>query len=495
MQAIPAEPRSGKGYLVEGFFLLLWLTLWLFGFPKPNGDDGFFTGAGIHLAETGRLFNPWVTGWMGYIEGVHRDKFFVQPPLYPVVLAVWVKLFGVSAATLTAFACSLGALYSIILASVARRAGASVLAASFLPLVVTGWILQRGLRPEALALGCAALGQLYFFRGGRRGYFLGGLFSSAAVIAHPFWITLVVPATLLTFVRSVPPLSRVARTLFTAMGVGAAGLALMVGLGRDVPGFFHDLIGHARLISPNTERLQIFRVHFWVGYESYVRLVVIFLFLGSLLLVARKSRSRAWCCLIGLLVSAALGLALYPAQTAIYLVILCAALPLLLTDLNTGWRHHLLFVPGGILAFWFGTQQLLQHRADREHDSWHPDPGLAPYLSAVQPEQVFFDSTTLRYAFDYRPPVGAVDYAWSWSPGESARWWSISALAPRDLWVINPNWCSQVAPDSASRGEFQIGGRVFRSIRSARAALLIVGSDLPEPPNLHFIHSPNPLTK
>src|SRR6516165_719706 len=70
--------------------------LWLMDFPKPWGDDLFFCGSALNLTNGGHFTNP-------FINWLPGQPFFFQPPVHSYVLAAWLKVFGVSAGSLTGF--------------------------------------------------------------------------------------------------------------------------------------------------------------------------------------------------------------------------------------------------------------------------------------------------------------------------------------------------------------------------------------------------------
>lgn len=487
--ACHSPPPARAGWTACGGLVLAWLALWFAEFPRPNVDDGFFVGAGAHLAATGRLANPWIAGWLGWLPDVQTEKFFLQPPLYPAALAGWIGLAGVSTASLTAFACLLGIGASLFTWLLFHRLTCSITAAWLAAAVVATWLLFRGLRSDSLAALCAVAGQYCFLRRpDSAGWFGGGLLGAAAVSTHPFWITLVVPATALQILLPRPPTPAPARLAAMAAGIGLTALALVAALGRDVTVFLHDLLAHARFVAPGSDRTGSFIRHFSVGYNLPVNLLLLAMAMVCLALNRRLGLAAT----IAWLASQALGLWLYAAQSTVFLLLLAAFVPLLLSGSHAGWRRTLHYAPALILGVFFTLHHAVQVLADRQHDARAHRPSLTAWLAAHPPGQVLFDATTLRTMFDYRPPEGSMDLAWAWSPGRPLRWWSPQQLAPRDLWVVNPVWSHGNLPTEAEAHRFVMLGRRFPSVRSSRALLLVVGSDLPAPHSLPFVRSAPP---
>lgn len=490
--SVPAR----EGFRAALVLALLWGALGFAGYPQPNVDDGFFGGAGIHLATTGSLTNPWIAGWIGYLPGVDPMKYLVQPPLHPAVMALWLHAFGISTASITAFACTLNFGAGLAVWFVFRRLSRQAFAAWLAVAVVSGWLLFRGLRPESLAVLFLAGGQYLLLRQRTvAAWLVGALLCSGAVIAHASSVLVVVPATLLQLAD--PSLPRGARPrLLAALGAGilAAFAALVAGLGADFPPFLHALAAHAHFVAPSGQRLAVFAGHLRVGFEFYINLLVLAGLLAALAAALRLPAARpaalrgaaGW----GLLLL--LGLALYAAQSAMYAVLAAALVPLALAGRATGAARALACAGAATLVAWHGLQHSLQALANRQHDATAQRAEVAAYVASVRPEVVFFDATTLRTVFDYRPPAGAVDAGWSWAPGRADRWWSPRHLAPRDLWVINPAWSHRHLAGEAAKLRFVLAGRAFPSVHTTRGLLLIPGSALPAPHGLPFLRSPLP---
>ena len=468
---------------------VVWSLLWLAGFPRPNGDDGFFAGIAYSLAHDGQLANPWVTGWKGYLEGIHPTKFLVQPPLYPLTMAGWIAVFGVSAGSLTGFACVLGFLSSCLAWTILRRLGGDRLAAALGAAAVAAVLLPRGLRPEPLAMLCFLAGQWLLLRWRTpAGWLAGGLVNSAAVLAHPIWMTLAIPSTLLQVLGARRDGIRL-RSLVIALaaGIASAVLALVAFLGRDFPALVHDLAAHARLVTGDGGRLASFFEHLVVGYERYVRGIILLLAIGATAVAARTHRRLAWAIVAGLGLMLALGLALYAAQSTVYLVLGLAIGPLLYPRL--GANRWLAVAPATLFVAWFTLQTGLQLASERQANDAVHRATVDSYIRRAQPDLVGFDAATLRWQFDLRPPRGAIDLAWAWSPGHPDRFWNPRALGPRDIWVLNPSWAASWLPERLHRGHLALGPHVFRSVRSSRTVIVILGSELPAPPDGPFLRA------
>src|SRR5581483_10547295 len=141
----------------------VFLVLWLWEFPKPMMDDLFYAGAGLNLAAGGDFSNPYLAG-----QEFPSHYFFVYTPLHSYVLAGWLKVFGISTASMTGFQ---GVMFFVIAAStlfLLRRHEAPAWLEWLVPLGVCAAFLRGGLRVEALATALTMAG-LAWIACGRRG--------------------------------------------------------------------------------------------------------------------------------------------------------------------------------------------------------------------------------------------------------------------------------------------------------------------------------------
>jgi hypothetical protein len=355
--------------------------------------------------------------------------------------------------------------------------------------VIGATLLQRGLRPEPLAMLCFLAGQwLLLTRQHPAAWLTGGIANSMAVLAHPIWAILVIPATTFQLVHAwrsrwllLPRLTALLE------GIAGTALALLAYLGHSFPAFLHDLAVHGRFVSQDMNRWAAFATHLSLGYERYFVGLLSVLAIAATVVAARKHRRRVQAIGVGAGLMLVLGLALYPAQTTVYWVRGLAILPLLFP--RTGLNRWLALTPAVLFVGWFSLQTGLQRAADRQWDDRPRRAALASYLERAQPELVMFDAATLRWQFDYRPPAGAIDLSWAWSPGHPDRYWNPKAMHSRDIWVIDPVWSDLHLPAKVRRGNLELAHRTFNSVRSSRACLVLVGADLPPVAELPVLRS------
>jgi len=483
---------GGYGAALGGLLALLWLFLWKAGWPLPNGDDGFFAGAGINLARTGHLANPWISGWMHYIDGAHTDRFFIHPPFFPYAMALWLKIFGISASSLTGFACAAGATAAWAIARLLRLLGAGWPAAAAGSLMVSAYALSRGLRPETLGLALFLVGQGLMLDTGRARWTAGCLLTLASPGFHAIFAVMAAPALLLQFwilgraaeaARDFRPLrTRLALSLLAA---AVLLLAFTLAIGAEFTGFIHDFLGHARLVTPHEgQKFARFIKEMTLGWEivpNGLALATAVVTVAGACASSPALRSRIGPGLAAFSLMVCLGIGLY-AQFSVSHVILAAAFIALASTARVGgfWRTALA-APAVVLVAWGCLQNGLQYWANSRAARPSEWRAARSYVEAARPDIVLFDASTLRYVFDFRPPGNSADRAWAWAPGLAERWWSPAALGERDVWVVNSDKLMGTAQAGLRPAPPRILGRSFPSVRISNGLAVIAGPGLPGP--------------
>jgi len=486
----PPARLSGAGAAFAAGLAAAWLGLWAGGWPLPNVDDGFFTGAAIHWVGTGTLANPWITGWMQWIPGVRLDRYFVQPPFHPWVMAAWLRIFGISAPSLTGFACAAGAIASGAAARLLRRLGASWTAATLGALMVSSYVLFRGLRPEAAGLACLLAGQGLMLGDGPVGWTAGAILTMASCGFHAFLFALAAPALLLQVAGRVAG-GRPSGIALLAVAALATVLLLAAAIHGEFTAFLHDFLGHARLVTPAAgHKLDRFFRQLTLGFEAIPNLLVI----GAAgLLVAGLSRREpdfrrpAAAGLAAFLGLAGLGIALY-AQFSVSFVVMAAAFGALASTARApgSWRI-LLCLPACTLVGWGALEHGLQYRINARTARPAAWAAARRYVAEHPTDAVRFDSATLRYVFGFAPPADAADLSWSWSAGLADRWWSPARLGPRDLWVVNAASLAGSSQAALAPPPLRGLGHPLASLRPSNGLVVIAGEALPAPDPRSFL--------
>jgi hypothetical protein len=491
--AIAATARATRP-LTPSFLALIaaiattWLVLWFAGLPFPNGDDPFFAGAAIHLADTGQLANPWIVNWMHRITDVHADRFYVHPPFASYLLAAWLKLFGVSAASTSAYSCVVGALAASAAAVLLRQLRASIPAATLAALLVSVYLLHRGLRPEVPGIALLLAGQVLMTNRGNRFFFAGSVLTIASPFCHAFMLTLAGPALLLHLwvARGGPRhcgvfLARLRLMVFAAVVVLLLFLAAIRG---ELGAFINDFLGCAAQVRPPAGRIARFLEQLTIGWTFFPHLLA----LGSAaslvswrLLAAPAERPTI---ALGLAIYTAMvgsGIFLYAPFAAVYAVMNACFLLLIWSPYLSGISRRAALVPALVFALWGLLEHSLDYTINRRAAP-NDVAAIRQYVEQAKPTVVLFDASSLRYVFDFNPPPNAHDSAWCWAPGMSARWWSIDAMEDRDLWVVQPRPELKGAAAKLRPQPPRLFGRAFTSLQPADELIVIAGRAPAEPP-------------
>lgn len=475
-------PRT-DGWFPAAFIVMAWAGLWALGFPLSHHDDTFFAGVAVELARHGRLANPWLADWIGHLEGVDSQRYFIQPPLQPWLCALWLKCFGISAAAFTGYACTLGAIGSLALMRLLRRQHLAVGPALLGVGALAAVMLTRGIRPEVTGLPLLALAALLLDGDQWLPRLAGATLAVAAPLAHPFLLFF----TGAIFLQAATGAARKPDRELEVAALAAVALAINVAffhwaIGGDWREFIHDLHTHAVFVQPPLAlRPAAFLDQLTLGWEIWPNFAILVLTATALALAWRQSvAGREHLRSLGLLLAGLLffGLCLYPQFTVAFLTATCAACTLTLTSrrLSSRW---LSLAPALILLGWVGGQQTIQRWADSRVSS-NAD-AVAAWLATAAPAEIGFDAATLRHVFDFNPPgrIHALD--WNGGRGAAPEWSDPAQLGPRQGWIANPGILASLRNRPVPRPVFTLLGRTLRSVRPRTAAVIVYGSALPPP--------------
>lgn len=173
-----------KGFLAPSMLgaLALFLVFWVSDFPKPSYDDLFYLGAGLNLAQRADLSNPLLAR-----QEFPSHFFFVYPPIHAYAMAGWLKIFGISARSVTAFPIAMCLVTALATIALLRRYGAPCWLEWLVPFGVAIALLPSGLRTEplAIALIMAGFAVLEYAQGRAPCLFLGFFLLFLGALAAP----------------------------------------------------------------------------------------------------------------------------------------------------------------------------------------------------------------------------------------------------------------------------------------------------------------------
>lgn len=421
--------------------LLALIAALALGLPLPTTDDLFFYGAPIHLGQGGGLENPPLRG---FLQDLGTESYFCHVPLHPWALGLWLRLWGVSTASILGFAWATGALGAAGLWHWLRRLGWARPERWLLLLVYVTLHFAAASRPDGLAWALALAGGAIISFEKRARFFLGLLLLGGGVLAYPmaalwglflaglmWWAT---PAE-----RRLPLATLLLPTL--AAGLIWAGLFWWMidgrlaewlrvfqsvrGLRSRPPGLILQMVGEF-LRSPRKEALLVPAL-----LCLPLALAVAWLARRSLSAMALPTAAAA------LVTSLACGLLYFAAsalQTSIFLGFLAAGA--IVTSL--GSRLGLAGLIGIYLcsfSLWW-TQNLLR-QVPEEKECVAAQAAAQRATQSGRPLRI--DSATARYAFDFRLPPGTYDLFYStgtppFSPVFSSR------RERSETWIVARSW-------------------------------------------------------
>ncbi len=422
MSRVPDDWRVPATILLAFVVFCLWKRL-----PTPDVDDLFFLGAPLHMVKTGELANPLLSRWAA---GFGTDKYYLQMPLHPHLVAGWLLVFGVSAPAVLGFVWTCYGVGALGLWHWLRRFGwtpAQVLWLLPIYLTLMLWLCQR---PDmtAFALLFAGLGVLdprragAFWRG-TAGFALLG----ASVLCYPtaaIWaVALVLAEALHAAGEERVPLAAILRRWLPALGVAVVIVsALFVGLVRgDVREFLRVFQAHRALRSASF--LTNLTRGNGTGNKAWLALPIFVLYPALALWAAwpRRLPGRVRALVLGTFAAAVAGVVVYNAFNArvgFLLGFFISGLAVAGAWSAGRWRAGALLTLYGLLgtvgAVWFAQAVLGRAPGPRDLAA-----ARARWDAEAPGRTLFVDAAAARYLFDYRLPPGALDLFYGVPPPRS----------------------------------------------------------------------------
>jgi hypothetical protein len=437
--ALPAETDCGAmadslpnrwrdrlpGY---GLIAVLWLLIYLRGYPAPFIDDLFFTGAAFNLALHGVFSNPYCPS-LAALDS--KGMFLAYMPLHSYVLAGWLKLFGLGFVSLSLFSTLTSALVCALAYRLmpVRNGFVQLLAAGAVVVLVFLLLGGAGLRPDSL-------GMVFFFLGidavrsrGAGIFFLKNFSLALAVITFPNLALLAFLVSAATLVYKIG-LERTSFALSlrlvggTALAYGLALLILLWCIDFRLGDFLHSLHlnQHYGALGVEERNGHAFGVYFIAKW-----LLIQAAFVGLILtLLGREMRGQKDAAFLLFLLTALAGFgalfwaSLNSASGAHVWAFGCLLFSLYLL-VSFFWRAARAIIWAlflGVFVFGHG------HTAVEDLFSRHRvDPAVnqaiaAQLKSSSQP--IYADCYAVREIFDYRLPAQVYGYETSSTTGWGA---------------------------------------------------------------------------
>ena len=457
---------------------LVWLALWNRSFPAPYFDDAWFLGPAVSLATGEGLTNPWMRPWL--VERFSSERYLLHAPLASYATAGALSLTGISARSVVGYQCLLGLLLSACVWTMLRRIGVGMWAAAAAVVAVSGYVLTRGLRPDALAalLLCASVSALR--HPGYRWWAAGCLGLALAPLALPVTATLSVPLFLAALWMRRRDLGRRGVLARVAIVSAAVGVALLLGLWMidfEVREFARMFLRTAAMrVAPAGERWDAFAGKLLLGREPLLSLPVWIAF-GVLCvhaLLAPRAREAAALAAFVILAALLLGLVLYAQYMPVLLKPAIALVGIAAFCRSAGSRRAQAagaVFAGVVLLGWLpawvpvvvGAAEPVAHYQQVEEQ-----------VRRLPRQRLLVDEVAARHVFDYRLPRDAHDWVAMliFDRGVVPR---IAAKPPGEAWVVDERKLAIHVPDSGVRLEhLQVAGRSFERLQLHPRRLAVV---------------------
>ncbi len=473
----PAEAPTSPHWWRDGgngVILVFFFVLWLGGWPESHVDDMFFTGTAIELSRGHGLTNPAITHWLSAFD---TDRFYVQPPFLPYVLAGWLVVTGVSTLALTGFHLSLQAATSLLLYHRSRSVGVPRGLAFLLGLALAVLMRKFGMRPDAMALFLLALAYLTPPPREIRGWAWRSFCAASAVATQPFFIAAVVPLHLGRALRSLQSADKqwMPLLLGSAAGIALALAFFAFAIGGEFSAFLTVFREHAAIATPNLRQAP---AYFWIqltfGWQL-LRMVPWGVFVAWAIIRSRnqidlgETRWDAWWIWLVFVVSGIALYATYVVDCMIFSGLLLAAATLGRSKANP-WIVGTAF---SLLVALQGQDLVLRMMAPAERAP-QSFASLRNLIDHEPVQQLVVDSAAARFLYDFNLPPGTLEWM-SLQPANGN--YDHSDLQPEagDLWVVTEWRLEQYAPQwGVHAPRMTWAGHQFGSTAAAPHRLRIV---------------------
>ena len=417
-----------------GFFGLLWML----DFPKPMVDDLMMCGAGLNLAGGGDFSNPLIVR-----QQMPGHFFFVYPPVHPHTVAGWVKVFGISTASLTAFQLMTYLATAIATVMLLRRHQAPTWLEWVTPLGVSFAFLPIGLRPEPLAVALIMAGFALVDGYSKRkiacliGFLLLGLGTATAPRTAPFGVVLLALAIYGLWRDSdATGVQRWTLWAFALGGLLTAALIFLWLIDFRLGEFIAVFRFHAHHAVAGDKLMWLVRFLLTLGVTQRPILVVLLVLalwslrhsvddlariglcltcaLPCVALMGALGCGTIWFAVLGVLLLT-VSVVRHTAARSARIVLLSLACAVLVVGNGKDLVSIVGIISGGIQSDASNRGEVVALRPTREH----------PLL---------IDAWVARYVFDYRLPPGCID--WTFSAPFPSSMEGVIVIRPGDIYLL-----------------------------------------------------------
>lgn len=474
-----ADRSVGARVAIGGWWAgsaVVWLCLWAAGLPAPHVDDLFFTGAGVSLAQGHGLQNPWIEPWLRQFGSA---DYFAQLPAHPHAVAVWLKCWGTSTASLLALQCTVGSVLCALAALMVKRMAGSNLAAATTWAVSAVFVLQHGLRPEAWGAAFAVAAGWLWLSPQRLPWALGCAAAVLAVLFHPFTAAVAIPSGLASLTQR-----------WASRGIAEAGCCLLIALASAVAGvllvlllvdfrfpeFWRAFSAHARMRTPAPGgAFASFWENLTLGREVWLKGPALAAFAAAVAVAWYRGTRHQSRFALGLIAGVTIsGILLYAGQTPKWLLPLCggAALVLWASVKPAAWRRIGIVTTCGTMV-WSILPTLLRLSGPGLYDAGRYAV-LRHHVDVLKPMPLLVDEAAARYVYDFALPSGARDWLLTRRCDDGMKS-SIASKPAGEAWLVDERKLALYVPDSGLKLDRRTWLRIpFRTSTTADPMVRLV---------------------
>ena len=393
------------------------ILLPLLEIPAPTGgNDTVFVPPALDFA-LGRPMSALILKDVSEFHGVNPDRWLAQPPLFQQILGTWLRVFGISNASMRFFMAALSVAICGALLAIMRRF--KIHSAWIAPAAVMLFVLELhglGLRPEICGMTLLVAGVAFAFQRDLPGAFLAGVcwtgaglvLQQAGIYAGLFFLAAWVDIAF----SSKPMARRLSRAGALALGTVPLALCFLWGIGWDLPRFWNTyavtLKGAAGVADSRATLLATYYQCIALGWEWILFVAVIPLFLVLIAAVPtlrdRLARGFVVAIVAGLVINVLL------VRGGLYRVVfmhLIVALPAYC--LLGGWRRHAQGLRLGLAVLCPGLGLAVTLPSLIAHFSQMPDnvDAVRRALVDCKPLAIYFNDSVSWNVYGWRLPSEA----------------------------------------------------------------------------------------
>lgn len=483
--------------LLKNFYLtvippivIFWLILFSLNYPPPHIDDLFFTGAAINLAKGGDFINPWLAAWSDRV----LDRFYVQPPFYSYTLAGWLSLAGISTQSLLFFQCLCYTTFSIFTALILRFYRFPRIASFCIVIAFSFWMLNMGLRQDALGMAYLAVGIWLAIQDNPLGYFLGFSLLGASVLTAPILIAYACPlgiAILISHLQKNKPISK--KYLYKrVIAIGSAILFVFIlfllCIDFNLSLFLSDMSWHSSFRKQGLNKVIpsiLWIVSIGYGEITNGSVYAFLLFLIALLKFNAtglqqasdtqfvKYSSKSPKILYAIAIAMAFNLLIYPSTIPGIFNFFCWVLICLtIAKVSLKPRNKATLILVGVFVFLINQSQSIIALIGKEPVPESTYRQVEQFIRENPNKPYAIDSVAARFSLNYQLPKNTID--WNFSQPASNLWpVSIEQKDPHRIWIVSPSRGS-VTEGLPDYPKVKLLGREFNSIPSKPHDLTII---------------------